>query len=757
MRRALAFSTQTGRSSAGARPRSHFSPLPVPNAFPRWEMRRGVSGSASLSQMGLRPPQPSSSPSFSSASSVDGFTPAPLPGGPAPSQPTPPILQDLLHPVGQGSGGAGSGGAGAGGGFSRFVSSLVSLLTQLAPFMLVYGFYNNERMKEAADESYVHPMLSKRLSIPGKVPTYWQSLGFDFGVAEGHKKAIEASKKQLEPAGMRRLLKLEDGSVIDCFVAGVGSPTVVINAGSVSLGAELQRHIARFCRCVVYSHAGMTVASGIDAKTAEKAGVDLKSLPSNLLTPGATDHVSVRGAADSESESKELATVLRLLDVDDDVIVVGLHYNWLSTLKFAKRNAAGVAGVVLLDPMIPIPEASPPPNYPRLLYAAYQPDAGPLDQLVGTFIREDLATPPELFRHPLFAEQVGTERLFRDALFWHPHYKHLSVADLVRQLPGQRFGPHPVPFFNTESVSRRSPRVEYLHQQILALKMEDYHVKSRRFREAFPGATVTEDGGNQWRGSFVPNAAAAVIMPQGHPPMPHETVQKAIAEAAAESRAVVAQAAAATLPPRSSATTASSASSVSSSSPSPSSAAAASAPGSPSSSAMSSGSAPFKFSRYESLHKDVGPLPEFCKAWFQTRDPSADWLRTQDHIAGLHFLVASELSARHIPVPIEVLITTQTDADLNEPLMRTGVGGLLTVTTSPTKPVATLRTLLRMHSAASAHFWGSLFRHIYLVHRAPPPGDVIEPSMKEVADHVELLAKSHRKKVQGSWHGATSV
>ncbi|KAA0147479.1 hypothetical protein FNF29_07325 [Cafeteria roenbergensis] len=73
-----------------------------------------------------------------------------------------------------------------------------------------------------------------------------------------------------------------------------------------------------------------------------------------------------RPLATPDALAAELAGVLEALRVEDKVLIVSSHLDWLAAFRFAELNQDGVAGMVLLDPVLPWPAGPVPSKYPRV-------------------------------------------------------------------------------------------------------------------------------------------------------------------------------------------------------------------------------------------------------------------------------------------------------------------------------------------------------------------------------------------------------
>lgn len=73
-----------------------------------------------------------------------------------------------------------------------------------------------------------------------------------------------------------------------------------------------------------------------------------------------------RPLATPDALASELAGVLEALRVEDRVLILASHLDWLAAFRFAELNEEGVAGMVLLDPMLPWPAGPIPSKYPRV-------------------------------------------------------------------------------------------------------------------------------------------------------------------------------------------------------------------------------------------------------------------------------------------------------------------------------------------------------------------------------------------------------
>lgn len=76
---------------------------------------------------------------------------------------------------------------------------------------------------------------------------------------------------------------------------------------------------------------------------------DSNPLASSFVTPPL---IGANTPASSDYESSELAAVLAGVGLEKAVLV-GFHYNWAATVKTALRNAPRIAGLILVDPLLP--------------------------------------------------------------------------------------------------------------------------------------------------------------------------------------------------------------------------------------------------------------------------------------------------------------------------------------------------------------------------------------------------------------------
>lgn len=112
-------------------------------------------------------------------------------------------------------------------------------------------------------------------------------------------------------------------------VKGRGSPTVVIDSGTMHAGKPLQDVVSKFTRTISFDH----------------AGARFSSLP-------AAHGDTFRGP---QVVARETAALLNKLQVDDDIVVVGQGAGWASGTVLAGKNSAGVRALVLVDPMPLLP------------------------------------------------------------------------------------------------------------------------------------------------------------------------------------------------------------------------------------------------------------------------------------------------------------------------------------------------------------------------------------------------------------------
>lgn len=103
-------------------------------------------------------------------------------------------------------------------------------------------------------------------------------------------------------------------------------------------------------------------------ESAGRVGTPLAMLRLAGRDPNAVSARAVHGRplATPDALAAEAAGVLQALGVTSDVVVVATHYDWLAALRFAEKNAAGVSGLLLLDPLLPWPTGPLPEEYPRL-------------------------------------------------------------------------------------------------------------------------------------------------------------------------------------------------------------------------------------------------------------------------------------------------------------------------------------------------------------------------------------------------------
>lgn len=130
-----------------------------------------------------------------------------------------------------------------------------------------------------------------------------------------------AKESELSEDGVSRI-DVGDGRRLVVRDLGKGSPVVVIDAGAVVNAAALQREVARCTRVIAVDHAGVRYS---DARR-----------PTEPSGP--------------EAVAKDTAAVLRALEVDDDIVVVGQEVGWAAAAVLAARNVAWCAGLILVDP-----------------------------------------------------------------------------------------------------------------------------------------------------------------------------------------------------------------------------------------------------------------------------------------------------------------------------------------------------------------------------------------------------------------------
>lgn len=234
-----------------------------------------------------------------------------------------------------------------------------------------------------------------------------------------------------------------NGRKMNVEIAGTGSPTVIINAGTTNAAAELVILISKHTRVISYTHAGL--------------------MPPKVEGSSKTPAVPASGSTvpHSQYESDELSGVLNALDVQDNIILVSTYYNWMSTLKSASKNAAYVSGVVLVDPLLPA-AAGQGAQVPFLLVPPVKPgDPEAYLRSGNPFVLtgNSSITVPSLF----------DEHLARLSIFNNPHHARFDMGEIGSNWVAALLQHS----FLVNSPVRGDPRIEYLAQQRRCLKVED--------------------------------------------------------------------------------------------------------------------------------------------------------------------------------------------------------------------------------------------------------------------------------------------
>jgi pimeloyl-ACP methyl ester carboxylesterase len=175
-----------------------------------------------------------------------------------------------------------------------------------------------------------------------------------------------------------RVLKLPSGAFVQVWTKGLpnkaGQPTTVLIGSSPEALFGVFDALPADGRVVMYRHASAPLLWPADLEVEDRRGgicspivplLDamhgiIRSVIDRLASSSPSQSVSDRKAATYprpvgtfEAVADELAGVLEALGVEEDVVLVAGHMDWLGAMRFAERNRQHLRGLVLVDPILP--------------------------------------------------------------------------------------------------------------------------------------------------------------------------------------------------------------------------------------------------------------------------------------------------------------------------------------------------------------------------------------------------------------------